>query len=89
MISYYAENDKYFVELMPIAYVEDGSVTEKYNITSTTSVRYKRAKFDVSTTAIFEKRGVKQVSNKAEINNHFILKEYANFSFHFTNKIHT
>ena len=64
MISFYAENDKYFVELMPIASVEDGSVTEKYNITSTTSVRHKRAEFGVSRTATFEMREVKQVSKQ-------------------------
>ena len=61
ILSFHTENDKYFVELMPLISVKDGKAKEQFNITDSTARRRKRATFSRKAKVKFSKNANEQV----------------------------
>ncbi|XP_028399971.1 uncharacterized protein LOC114523292 [Dendronephthya gigantea] len=67
VLSFYTENENYFVELMPLISVKDGNVTEQFNISDTTPRRRKRARFSLTTRARFRKSATKKIGRYVKL----------------------
>ena len=56
------ENDKYFVELVPVISIKDGKAKQQFNISETSARRRKRAEVSLTASANFVMQRDEKVS---------------------------
>ncbi|XP_028418435.1 uncharacterized protein LOC114543780 isoform X2 [Dendronephthya gigantea] len=68
VLSFYVENETYFVELMPLVSVKDGNIKEQFNISATSPRRRKRAEYDFTGKGNFKKEKHERVYTINSVN---------------------